>query len=298
MGGSVSIATGGAEGTYLEVACTTAADLAGAYTKILDASGTNLLDIDIEHDVQIDKVIDALGQVQRARQTDITLTLPVDLAGLGPGQLNLVKKAAATNLAIRVNIMNMNFEASGDRGKALVRAARAMLAQIRKVYPNATAAEQNRMLSITLMIGRNDTGEITRAADVQTVLDFAKANGVGRVGFWSLGRDRGTCPGQAGGQPDCSGIAQADYQFTKQFAAYTGPTPDSITTGRRCRPGGTSAGWSGSRTRPCAARSTRTSRSGPRRPSRPCAPALPAGRGIRRAVPVPTARRRASPRDR
>ena len=226
VGGSVSIATGGAEGTYLEVACTTAADLAGAYTEILDASGTNLLDIDIEHDVQIDKVIDALGQVQRARQTDITLTLPVDLAGLGPGQLNLVKRAAATNVAIRVNIMNMNFEASGDRGKALVRAARAMLAQIRKVYPNATTAEQNRMLSITLMIGRNDTGEITRAADVQTVLDFAKANGVGRVGFWSLGRDRGTCPGQVEAQPDCSGIAQADYQFTKHFAGYAGPAPD------------------------------------------------------------------------
>jgi chitinase len=226
VGGSVTIATGGAEGTYLEIACTTAADLAGAYTKILDASGTNLLDIDVEHDVQIDKVIDALGQVQRARGTDITLTLPVDLEGLGPGQLNLVKKAAAANVAIRVNIMNMNFEASGDRGKALVRAARAMLAQLRKVYPNATAAEQNRMLSITLMIGRNDTGEITRAADVQTVLDFAKANGVGRVGFWSLGRDRGTCPGQVEAQPDCSGIAQTDYQFTKQFAGFTGPTPD------------------------------------------------------------------------
>ena len=39
VGGSVTIATGGAEGTYLEVACTTAADLAGAYTKILDAVG-------------------------------------------------------------------------------------------------------------------------------------------------------------------------------------------------------------------------------------------------------------------
>ena len=83
-GGSVTIATGGAEGTYLENACGSAADLAAAYTKILDATGTNLLDIDIEHDVQIDKVIDALGQVQRARGTDITLTLPVDLAVSAP----------------------------------------------------------------------------------------------------------------------------------------------------------------------------------------------------------------------
>ena len=30
--------------------------------KILDATGTNFLDVDIEHDVQIDKVIDAMGR--------------------------------------------------------------------------------------------------------------------------------------------------------------------------------------------------------------------------------------------
>ena len=92
-GGSITVATGGAEGTYIENACATSTDLAGAYMKILDATGTNFLDVDIEHDVQIDKVIDAMGQVQRARGTDITLTLPVDPDGLGPGQLNLVKKA-------------------------------------------------------------------------------------------------------------------------------------------------------------------------------------------------------------
>jgi hypothetical protein len=168
-GGSVTIATGGADGTYLENACGTAADLAGAYTKILDATGTNLLDIDVEHDVQINKVIDALSRVQRARGTDITLTLPVDLAGLGPGQLGLVKRAAATNLAITVNVMDMDFHANGDWGRAMVAAAQTMLGQLRKVYPKRTEAEQNRMLGITIMIGRNDNGVITqpRAARLQ-----------------------------------------------------------------------------------------------------------------------------------
>ena len=225
-GGSITVATGGAEGTYLENACATAADLAGAYAKILDVTGTNLLDVDIEHDVQIDKVIDALGQVQRARNTDISLTLPVDLDGLGPGQLNLVKKAAATNVALTINIMDMDFEASGDWGTAMVRAAKTFLGQLRKVYPKATQAELYRMLGITMMIGRNDTaGVITQPDDAQTVLDFAKANGVGRLGIWSLGRDLGTCAQQVEAQPNCSGIAQQDYQFTRQLATFTGPTP-------------------------------------------------------------------------
>ena len=121
-GGSVTAATGGAEGAYLENVCANPTDLAAAYTKILDATGTNLLDVDIEQNVQIDKVIGALGLLQRDRGTDITLTLPTELEGLGPGQLNLVKKAAATKLDVTVNIMDMNLDAGGDFGKAMVRA--------------------------------------------------------------------------------------------------------------------------------------------------------------------------------
>lgn len=223
-GGSATVSTGGADGTYIENTCPDSTALAAAYTKILDATGTNLLDIDLEHDVQINKVIDALGQVQRARGTDITLTLPVDLDGLGPGQLGLVQRAAATKLAITVNVMDMDFHAAGDWGNAMVAAAQAMLSQLRRVYPTASAAEQNRMLGITIMIGRNDNGVITKPGDAQTVLNFAQSHGVGRLAIWSLARDRGTCARQVAAQPDCSGTAQPDYQYTKQLARFSGPT--------------------------------------------------------------------------
>ena len=224
-GGSVSVATGGAVGSYLENACATPGDLAGAYMKLMDAYGTNLLDVDIEQNVQIDKVIGALGLLQRDRGTDITLTLPTELEGLGPGQLNLVKKAAATKLNVTVNIMDMNLDTRGDFGTAMVKAAQTVLAQLRKVYPNDTKAEQYRRLGITMMIGRNDTGPITQLDDSQTVLEWAKTNGVGRLGIWSLARDFGTCPGQREAQPECSGIAQQDYDFTRQLATFKGPTP-------------------------------------------------------------------------
>ena len=74
-----------------------------------------------------------------------------------------------------------------------------------------------RLLGLTFMIGRNDTGPITRLDDSRTVLEFAKTNGVGRLGIWSLARDFGTCSGRREAQPDCSGIAQQDYDFTRQL---------------------------------------------------------------------------------
>ena len=39
----------------------------------------------------------------------------------------------------------------------------------------------------------------------------------------ALARDNGACAKKVKAQPDCSGIAQKDWQFTQQFASYTGP---------------------------------------------------------------------------
>jgi chitinase len=222
-GGSVSVATGGAVGTYLENACGSAADLAGAYGKLLDATGTNLIDIDVETGVDAAKVVDALSLLQRRRGTDITLTLPVDLAGLTPTGLDLVRRAVAAHLVITVNALDMNFRTGGSWGQAMVDAAQAVLDQLRQVWPNASEAAQNRSLAITVEIGRNEVGPITQPQDAQQVIDFATSRGVGRLGFWSLGRDNGACAGRADAQPNCSGIAQQDLQFARQFAAFTGP---------------------------------------------------------------------------
>jgi len=222
-GGTVSVATGGAVGDYLENACAGAADLAGAYERLLDATGTNLLDVDIETGVDAAKVVDALSQVQRRRGTDITLTLPVGLGGLPAPALDLVQRAAAANVRVTVNAMDMNFTTGGDWGQAMVDAAQAVLDQLRGVHPNASEAAQNRMLAITVMIGRNDVGVITQPADAQKVIDFAASRGVGRLAFWALARDNGACDRKVEARPDCSGIAQTDFQFTRQFAGFTGP---------------------------------------------------------------------------
>lgn len=219
-GGDVSVATGGAVGTYLENACGTAEELEGAYGKLLDATGSTNLDVDIETGVRADVIVDALSRLQRARGTAITLTLPIDLAGLTPAGLDVVKRAAAAKVQVTVNGMDMNFRTGGDWGQAMIDAGQAVLDQLRQIYPDASEAEQNRTLSLTVMIGRNDAGPITRQVDAQKVLDFARSRGLGRIGFWSLGRDFGSCPGRKKAAVDCSGVAQRDLEFTTLLGGF------------------------------------------------------------------------------
>jgi chitinase len=220
-GGDVTVATGGAVGTYLENACGSPADLAGAYGALLDAMGTNRLDVDIEAPVDADRIADALAQLQRTRGTAVTLTLPIDLAGMPAPALDLVRKVAAKDVQMTVNGMDMNFRTGGDWGQAMVDAAQATLDQLRLVYPDGSEASQNRTLGITVMIGRNDAGPVTTVADAKKVLDFAKSRGVGHLGIWSLGRDSGKCPKRVKPAVDCSGTEQQDLEFTRTFAGFT-----------------------------------------------------------------------------
>jgi chitinase len=222
VGGDVIVATGGAVGKYFENTCGTPAELAGAYGKLLDAMGTNRLDVDIEQPADLDRIADALSQVQRSRGTAITLTLPIDLAGLPAQALDLVRKVAAKGVQVTVNGMDMNFKTGGDWGQAMVDAAQATLDQLRQVYPDGSEASQNRTLGLTVMIGRNDVGVITTIADATKVLEFAKSRGVGHLGIWSLSRDNGKCPKRVKAAPDCSGVAQQDLEFTKLYSGFTG----------------------------------------------------------------------------
>jgi chitinase len=222
-GGEVTVATGGAVGKYLENACGTAAELAGAYGKLLDTMGTNRLDVDIEAPVNADLIAEALSQLQRSRGTAVTLTLPIDLAGLPAPSLDLVQKVAAKGVLMTVNGMDMNFRTGGDWGQAMVDAGQATLDQLRRVYPDGSEASQNKTLGLTVMIGRNDAGPVTTVDDAKKVLEFAKSRGVGHLGIWSLGRDTGKCPKRVKPAVDCSGIAQQDLEFTKLFTGFNGP---------------------------------------------------------------------------
>ncbi|NMI01076.1 hypothetical protein [Pseudonocardia acidicola] len=218
-GGQPTVATGGASGPYLENACGSPAELARAYASALDAVGGNRLDVDVEADVPAATVVDALTRLQRERGTAVTLTLRVQGQdqGLEPAALALVRRAAESGLRFTVNPMVMNFAHRGDWAAAMVATLDAVSAQLHGVWPDATGAEIAGRTGMTLMIGRTDLGAVTTLADAATVAGAARSRGLASIGFWSVGRDNGGCPGRATAAFDCSGIEQSRFAFTEIF---------------------------------------------------------------------------------
>jgi hypothetical protein len=109
-------------------------------------------------------------------------------------------------------------------GQASIAAAQATMAQMKAVDSTYTYAN----LGITPMIGVNDDHSTFTVADASTVTSWANSNGVGRLAFWSLGRDQGGCNGSV--SPSCSGVSQNALDFTRAFGA-SGPivTPPPAT---------------------------------------------------------------------
>jgi chitinase len=222
-GGDVTVATGGAIGPYLENTCGSSSALLTAYEKALDAVGSNRLDVDVEASIPVAQVNTALKQLQSARGTTITYTLRVQAQdyGVDPFSVQILQDAASRGLNVTVNPMLMDFGYSGSWGDAIVSAANATLGQMRQIWPGKSDADLKRMLGLTPMIGKNDTGPTTTQAVARQVLSYAQSNHVGYIGFWSVGRDNGGCP-NGSVSPTCSGISQSTYEFTNIFKGFTG----------------------------------------------------------------------------
>jgi chitinase len=231
-GGQITVATGGANGPYLENACADADALAGAYRAALDAVGSNRLDVDIEADVPVGTVVSALKQLQDERRTSVSLTLPVESAtgGLTTTALSLVRAADEAGVTADVNAMIMNFHADGAWATAMIDATGAVLGQLRRLRPDEPAAQTAGRTGVTFMLGRTDLGAVTTLDDAAAVTRDARARGLGSVGFWSVGRDTGGCPDASAAAYDCSGISQSRFAFTeivRDNLADTAPPEDS-----------------------------------------------------------------------
>ncbi len=224
MGGEVIVATGGAAGPYLEYTCGSADALAGAYRKILDTVGTNHLDVDVEATIPQETVNQALAQVQGERGTSISYTMRVqgDDYGMDPYSVQVLQSAAAHGVDVLVNPMTMEFGSSRpDWGDAVIAAAESSLGQMRQIWPGMSDADLRRHLGVTPMIGRNYSGKIFELDDAHQLVDWANANHIGLVAFWSAGRDNGSCPG-GGVSPTCSGIGQGTFEFTSIMHGFHG----------------------------------------------------------------------------
>jgi chitinase len=220
-GAGMTAATGGAVGTYLENSCATAAELATAYREVLSATGADRLEVDIETEIPVALVADALTSVHEDLRIPVTITAVVEGAeqGITKSAMSLLEALAerGTN-DVTVNAMLMNFPDGGDWRSALLDAAASVADQIGEVWPEGGRPGVYHRLGLTIMVGRNDTGVVTTLEDAREVGDYARTHQIGFIGFWSLARDNGGCPEMTAASATCSGVSQDAYAFTRSVS--------------------------------------------------------------------------------
>ena len=239
-GGDVRVSFGGANGSELATACSSAAATAAAYQQVIDAYGLTKVDFDVEGGALTDTAANtrraqAIAQLQqtaasKGRTLDVSFTLPALPTGLTQDGINLVANAKSGGVAIgAVNIMAMDFgdgvapNPNGQMGKYAIDAATATQAQVKSVLGLSDAAAWSKV-AVTPMIGVNDVASETfTVADAKQLAAFAATKHLAWLAMWSGTRDK-PCDGGAKAYADasCSSIAQQPLDFTKAFGAYTG----------------------------------------------------------------------------
>ncbi|WP_405936861.1 cellulose binding domain-containing protein [Streptomyces sp. NBC_00726] len=229
-GGDVRVSFGGAAGSELALRCSSAADLAAAYGKVVDTYKLTKVDFDIEGGALPDTAANtrrsqAIAQLQKEHPgLDVSFTLPVMPEGLTQPGVDLIADAKKNGVDVgAVNIMAMDYGASysGDMGTYAVQAATATQAQIKGVL-GLSDAEAWQAVAVTPMIGVNDVStEVFKVEDATQLVAFAKERGLAWLAMWSGTRDK-ECAGGAKPTADatCSSIAQEPLAFTKAFGAY------------------------------------------------------------------------------
>ncbi|MFG2137203.1 chitinase [Streptomyces sp. NPDC048650] len=230
-GGDVRVSFGGANGSELGTACTSADQLAAAYGKVIDRFQLTKADFDIEGGALPDTAANtrraqAIAQLQKKHpDLDVSFTLPVLPEGLTQDGVNLVADAKKNGVKISaVNIMAMDYGPSynGDMGTYATKAATATQGQLKKAL-GLGDAEAWKTVAVTPMIGVNDVqNEVFKTDDATELVKFAQDKHLGWLSMWSSTRDK-PCPGGGNSaQPTCSSIDQAPLAFTKALGAHTG----------------------------------------------------------------------------
>jgi hypothetical protein len=221
-GGHVKASFGGADGTYLEAKCTTAATWASALEDFVDTTGITDLDFDIEQDAVLTDAVNemrgqALATVQKAKNIQVAFTLA---ANPSPGALtsqglSVVTSAVSAGVKIsHVNLMTMDYgDSYGGQPLAPVAIGSLTVAntQLMAAIPGLTKAQAWQMIGVIPMIGKNDDSEVFSVADAKTLATFAIQNQLGLVSFWSIDRDQ-VCP-KGADYNSCSTVDTTSFQF-------------------------------------------------------------------------------------
>ncbi|MDP9124828.1 MAG: RICIN domain-containing protein [Pseudomonadota bacterium] len=234
-GGRVILSFGGADGTYLEGACSDD----GMYNlikSVIDTTQVFSIDFDVEGS-QLDNTAlnTRRNNVVKRLQTTypslyVSYTLPVSPSGLESNGLAVVKSANSAGVKVSmINVMAMDYgSASSAMGDLAISAANGTFNQIKGVFTGKTDAQLWAMIGVTPMIGVNDTqSEVFTVADASKLTTFAQQNGLGLLSFWAMQRDM---PGGSD-YNNYSLVNTTAYQFYTTMAAAKVAQPDALADG-------------------------------------------------------------------
>jgi chitinase len=224
-GGDVVPSIGGWSGNKLGPNCATPELLAGAYQKVIDAFGLKIIDIDIENSDEFDnytvadRIVGALKIVKQKNPSVKTiLTFGTTPSGPNASGIRLINQAKAMDANVDVfSQMPFDFGGGADMYGATVGATEGLKNQLKTTF-GYTDAQAYSHMGISGMNGLSDQQELTSLDTWTRIRDYAKSKGLARFTFWAVNRDRGCAGG--GVVSDCSGIAQADWAFTKVTAGF------------------------------------------------------------------------------
>ena len=221
-GGHVKASFGGADGTYLENACSDATSLGNAISSFVDATGITDLDFDIEQgSTSSNAAINAmrgtaLAKVQAQKHIRVAFTLPVNPDGLDSLGLAVVKAALDAGVQVSfVNVMTMDYGNGTNLGTTPIASVDATAKQLQSLVAGLSLDAAYRMVGATAMLGHNDDTEVFSLDNAATLVAYAKQKKLGLVSFWAIQRDE-KCP--AGVDLDvCTGVNSAAFQFHQIF---------------------------------------------------------------------------------
>ncbi|MFD7655052.1 cellulose binding domain-containing protein [Actinosynnema sp. NPDC059797] len=223
-GGDVIPSFGGWSGNKLGPNCSTPQALAGAYQKVIDAYGLKVIDIDIENTDEFenaavqDRILEAL-KIVKQNNPGIQTIVTFGTTTTGPNSWGnrLIERAAAIGANVDVfTLMPFDF-GSSDVATDTINAVTGLKNRLKATF-GWSDAEAFAHSGISGMNGLSDQREVTTTQAWTRIRDWSKANGLGRLAFWAVNRDRGGCDGQV--SSNCSGIAQPDWEFTRITAGF------------------------------------------------------------------------------
>ncbi|MEU0566555.1 carbohydrate-binding protein [Nonomuraea sp. NPDC005983] len=224
-GGSVQISFGGWQGSKLGPNCSTPQAFAGAVQQVINAVGPAVVDFDIENtdefesEVVQDRILNGL-KIVKSNNPNVKVVVTFGTSTSGPTYWGTRLINRSKELAVPIDnytIMPFDFGGGANMYQSTVNASEGLKNALKSAFSWSDAQAYAHM-GISGMNGLSDQQELTNQSTWTQIRDYANSRGLTRLAFWSVNRDR-PCPG-GGVQSNCSGISQANWDFTKITAGF------------------------------------------------------------------------------